>query len=114
MAEEVRQEAQLPIAWIGSEELPVTLVNQFLGQVGTQDEVILIFGQITPPILLGTPEQQQEQAKEIPFVPVKPVARLGLTKAGLDQLVEVLQQTQSNYDQAQRQKAQWTEEGDGA
>lgn len=94
LAEETTQEIQLPIAWVGSEDVSIALVNQFLGQVGLQDEVILTFGQLTPPTLLGTHEQQQEQMKDIPFVPVKPVARLGLTKAGLDQLIDVLEQTQ--------------------
>jgi hypothetical protein len=111
LAEETRQEVQLPIAWAGTEDVSIALVNQFLGQVGLQDEVILTFGQLTPPALLGTPEQQRQQAGDIPFVVVKPVARMGLTKAGLDQLIDVLQQTQRNYDQAQQQKTQRTEEG---
>lgn len=111
MAEETRQEVQLPIVWAGSEDVSIALVNQFLGQVGLQDEVILSFGQLTPPALLGTPEQQQQQARDIPFLAVRPVARMGLTRAGLDQLIDVLQQTQRNYDEVQRQKAQSVEEG---
>jgi hypothetical protein len=109
LTEETKQEVSLPIAWVGAEDVSIALANQFLSQVGLQDEVVLTFGQLTPPALLGTPEQQQEQMKDIPFVSVKPIARLGLTKAGLDQLIEVLQQTQRNYEQVQKQKTQLME-----
>ncbi len=112
MAEDTNQGVQLSVVWSGTEDVPIALVNQFLGQVGLQDEVILTFGQLTPPALLGTLEQQQEQVKEMPFLVVKPVARLGLTKTGLDQLVDVLQQTQRNYEEAQRQNTQQAKEGD--
>lgn len=106
MSEETRREIQIPVLWSGAEDVPLVLVNQVLGQVGQQGEVILTFGQITPPLLMGTPEQQAEQVSEIPFVSVKPVARLALTKAGLDDLVRVLQETQKNYERAQRQTRQ--------
>lgn len=82
MAEETRQEIQLPLVWAGNEDIAIVFANQFLGQVGQQDEIVLTFGQFTMPAFLGPPEQQEEQFKELPFVSVKPVVRLGLTKAG--------------------------------
>ena len=112
MAEDTRQGVQLPIVWSGNEDLTIVLVNQFLGQVGLQDEVVLTFGQLTQPALLGTPEQQQEQARDIPFVSVKAVARLGVTKEGLDQLIEVLNKTRRNYEQVQVAKAEQANAGD--
>lgn len=111
MAEETRQGIELPLVWTGNEDIAIVFTNQFLGQVGQQDEVVLTFGQLTMPAFLGPPEQQEEQVRDLPFVSIKPVVRLGLTKAGLDQLVEVLQETQKNYDQAQQQKGQRTEGG---
>ncbi len=103
MTEDTQKELQIPVLWDGVENVPLVLTNQVLGQVGQQGEVILTFGQVNPPLLMGTPEQQAQQASDIPFVAVKPVARLALTKAGLDDLVRVLQETQKNYEQAQRQ-----------
>ena len=113
MTEETRQEVQLPIIWAGSEDVDIALVNQFLGQVGLQGGVILTFGQLTPPAVLGTPEQQREQMRDIPFVRVKPITRFGLTKMGLDQLINVLQETRSNYEQAEQQAQREIERGDG-
>lgn len=112
MAEETKQEIQLQLVWAGNEDVAIVFANQFLGQVGQQDEIVLTFGQLTMPAFLGPPEEQQERFKDLPFVSIKPVVRLGLTKAGLDQLVDVLQETQKNYDQAQQQKTQRTKEGD--
>ncbi|MBA2713885.1 MAG: hypothetical protein H0U55_10095 [Rubrobacteraceae bacterium] len=102
VAEDTQRSLQIPVLWDGVENVPLVLTNQVLGQVGQQGEVILTFGQVNPPLLMGTPEQQAQQAGEIPFVAVKPVARLALTKAGLDDLVRVLQDTQRNYEQAQQ------------
>ena len=98
----VAEDMQIPVFWDAVEDVPLVLVNQVLGQVGQQDEVILTFGQVNPPLLMGTREQQAQQASEIPFVAVKPVARLALTKAGLDDLVRVLQDTQRNYERVQQ------------
>jgi hypothetical protein len=101
VAEETETTLNVPVIWDGVEDVPLVLANQVLGQVGHQGEVILTFGQITPPILQGTLEQQAEQASEIPFVSVKPMARVALTKAGLDDLIRVLQATQKNYERAE-------------
>ena len=103
MTEDTQTGVNVPVIWDGIENVPLALANQVLGQVGVQGEVILTFGQITPPILVGKSEQQVSQAQEIPFVAVKPVARLALTKAGLDDLVRVLQATQKNYERTQEQ-----------
>lgn len=111
MAEEARQGIHVPVVWTGTEDVPIVFVNQVLGQVGVQDEVIVSFGQITPPPLLGDPEQQLEQAEEIAFVSVKPVARVALTQAGLDDLIRVLQTTRDNFQKVQNTKAKLTEEG---
>jgi hypothetical protein len=86
------------LSWEGIEDLPILLANQVIGQVGQHGEVILSFGQTAPPVLLGDPEQQREQAKEIPSVPIKPVARLALTREGLDDVIRILNETRDNWD----------------
>jgi hypothetical protein len=92
--------ARLPIRWVGVEDYPLLVTNHFLGQIGP-GEVILTFGQVVPPpILPGTPEQQAEQIAEVEYLPVRTVARLGLNRARLVELIGVLEQTLANYDQA--------------
>ena len=50
-------------------------------------EIVLIFGQVANPPTAGTQEEQLAQLGEIPFVPIRPLARLGMT---LDRLREFL------------------------
>ncbi len=112
MAEELPDGIQIPLSWEGIEDLPILLANQVIGQVGQQGEVILSFGQASPPVLIGDPEQQREQAGEIPFVPIKPVARLALTRVGLDDVIRILSETRANWDKTLGLPAAPAEEGD--
>jgi hypothetical protein len=97
----------VPIVWVGVEDIPIQYVNQAIGQVGRGGEFFLSLGQLTPPPLVGTPEQQAEQAQQISYVPIKPVARLGLTRLGVEELIGVLQQTLQNYDRVQKEQGGW-------
>ena len=102
-----------PVTWVGAEDVPILFVNQVLGQVGQQSEVILTFGQLSPPAILGEdPGERERQLKSMSRIPIKPIARLGLTRAGLEQLVAVLHQTIENYDKAQEFFAQAQSEGE--
>ncbi len=92
----------IPLSWIGTEELPIFLVNQFVCQFN-QEEFILTFGQMTPPALLGTEEERIEQAQQVAYVPVKPLARLGFTEARMRELIAVLEVNLRNYEEHQRQ-----------
>ena len=82
----------VPLTWVGTEEIPVVFVNQMLGQVDDRAEVILSLGQMTPPALVGTPEEQAAQAHRLAYVPVKPVARFTMSRTRVVELIGVLQQ----------------------
>ena len=98
----VPEGVNLPIVWTGVDDMPIVFVNQTIGQVGQQSEVILTFGQLAPPAILGeTQEERDRQIRDLTHIPIKPVARLALTRAGLEQLVDVLHQTLANHDKAQ-------------
>ena len=97
----------LSVSWEGVDDVPILFVNQVLGQVGQQAEVILTFGQLAPPALLGeTREERMRQARDLTHIPIKPIARLAMTRAGLEQLVDVLHKTVENYEKAQELLAQ--------
>ncbi len=89
---------QLPVVWVGLEEVPVRATNQLLAQVGGKDELLLVFGHVSPPVVLGTPEQQKAQLERIQFVPVNPIARVSMTRERLGQWVNVLQEQIEKYD----------------
>lgn len=102
--EETPPNIDIPLAWIGAEELPIHLVNQFVCQFN-QDEFILTVGQMAPPALIApTPEERLEQAEQISYVPIKPLARLVFTRQRLVELAATLQANIAQYDEFQRQQ----------
>ena len=92
----------LPVVYIGAEDEPILFANQFVIQ-HEKNEFVLTVGQLQPPILLGSPEERKEQAKKLTYVPIKVVARFGLTRQRLAELIEVLQTNLRNYDEKQEQ-----------
>jgi hypothetical protein len=88
MADE--ENVQVPLVWVGVEELPLLSVNQILGQILGKDEFLLAFGQVAPPILLGTDEQKRDQARMLTFAAIKPVARLAMTRQRIQELRDLL------------------------
>jgi len=79
----------IPIVLNGFEDVPILYANNFIIQYETGD-FILTAGQLTPPVLLGTEEEQREQAKRITHVSVKVVARISMNRTRLEQLNNLL------------------------
>jgi hypothetical protein len=91
------QQVQLPVSWVGAEELPVQFVNAFVGVVGP-GEIFLNLGSYLPPAIVGaTPEEREAQVRAVGYIPIKPIARLALTPARLDEMIKTLQDTRTNY-----------------
>lgn len=94
---------EIPVAWIGAEELPVLFANTFVGQVEPQqDAFFLTIGQTLPPALIGTPEEREEQLEQVAYIPVKPIARLAFTRERLEFLVAILQTNLDQYKELRR------------
>ena len=88
---------QVPVAWVGVEDVPLLFANQVLAQLDDVGEILLTFGQATPPLLLGDDEEKQAQLSNIGFVPVKPVARVAFSRPRLEQLIQLLNETLDNH-----------------
>lgn len=92
---------EVPTVWVGAEELPVQYVNNFVG-ITDPTGIYLTLGSLVPPPIVGdTVEERKAQAEAITFVPVKPVARVAMSPAGLKRLIEILTQTLQNYEAQQ-------------
>lgn len=89
------------IDWSSAEHVPAEYANQLLSQV-SQGEIFLTFAQLTPPVLVGDPEQQAAQARDMSSIPVKVIARLILCPERVEELLNVLGQS---LEQHQRQQA---------
>lgn len=105
--DEENLQRDIPLAWIGAEDLPLLLTNQFVVQVH-EGTFFLTIGQMVPPALIGTPDERVEQLRQIAYVPVKPVARLALTPTDVRRLASALNANLDQLEQTQQ------EEGDGA
>ena len=96
--EKGQDEVQLPATWLGLDELPVLATNLAAVQHLGENEFVMSFGHLTPPLLLGTPEQKREQARALAFVAIRPVARLSLNRTRLVELIDALQRNLKTHD----------------
>jgi hypothetical protein len=108
MAEE---RVQLPLFVTGADEVPILFSNLMIVQ-HEQKEFLLTFCQYSPPLTLGPPEAQLEQVKSMPYVPVKVVARIGLTPERLTELIEILQGNYRTWQAKQKRGDQGAERDD--
>ncbi len=79
------------LTWVGTEEVPIVFANMLMGQVDDRGDIILSFGQMTPPALIGTPEEKAAQVNRLAYVPVKPIARFSMSRPRVVELIKLLQ-----------------------
>lgn len=90
----------LPIAWVGVEETPVLPVNQFIVQMDHDGQgVYLVSGLLTPPPVVGTPEEQVRALRELPFVAVNTQSRVSMTRARFEELRTLFNETAERWAQ---------------
>ena len=109
MAAKAQAPGQLavPLLWVGVDDADIHYANQIIVQPGEGTEFFVTFGQVAPPLLLGlTPEENLERAKQIAYVPVRTVARLGLTLERMEQFTEVMQRVLNQYKELKAQETQ--------
>jgi hypothetical protein len=99
MADESPEQVQIPVVWVGVDDMPVLMSNEAVVQHAGPDEFLLTFGLLTPPLLRGTPEEQAEQARSLGYVAIRPVARIGLTRQRLEAVLQVLQENLRKHDE---------------
>jgi hypothetical protein len=90
------QRFELPVSWVGYDEVPIVYANQFLLQIQPEGSFVMAVGQSTPPALLGTLEEIAAQVSQVEFVPVRTLARVALTEQKARDLVAVLEAALSN------------------
>ena len=93
---------QLRVVYTDPDDAPLLYSNQFAVQ-HDQDELVLTMGRLIPPLLLGTPEEKREQARQLENVEVRILARYAMTRARLVQLISVLQKNVQTYNEQQRE-----------
>jgi hypothetical protein len=87
----------LPPRWTDLDDVPILFANHFLVQQHPHEFVISV-GQLMEPPLVGSPEQVREQAAALTHVPVTTLARVGVTRDRLRELIAVLQASLDEHD----------------
>jgi hypothetical protein len=96
---------EVRVAWLGPEDVPILHANAFVCQFDPQtfDSLTLTVGQLTPPAITGlTQEEREEQARNVAFVPIKPVVRLALTPARARELAATLEANLAQLEEANK------------
>lgn len=109
MQEPLPETAQFALTWIDVDKVPIQFVNNLLGQVDDLGDIIIAFGQTTPPALTGTDEEQRRQVERIAYVPVRPVARFSMSRDRLEQMIGLLARTLTMHDTAVELRRKLTE-----
>ena len=92
----------IPVLFVGVEDVPILLANQFVIQ-HEQQEFILLVGQVAPPLIMpGSPEEQLEQARNIAYIPIKVVGRFGMTRERMVELISILQDNLKRFDERKK------------
>lgn len=93
----------LPVAWVGIDDTPILHANEFASQFDNSMFFVSI-GAIAPPLLLGTTEERLEKARELPFIPVRTIARIALTPERVEQLISILQENLERFKESTESK----------
>jgi len=86
----------LPLEWVEFDETPIHFANQFLIQ-HQPDEFVLSLGQVTGPPVVGPPEHRQMPV-DMTHVPIMTLARVGLTRQRLVEMIALLQAELEDHD----------------
>ncbi|WP_395659142.1 hypothetical protein [Nocardioides sp.] len=93
---------QVGVIWPDVEDVPVLAANQFVTQLDAGsagvEQIVLILGNVTPPLVLGPPEEVQAMLAAVGAVSVKALGRYALTRGRLEELIELLLQARQNWD----------------
>lgn len=89
--EKLPEAVELPVVWVGRENVETVVANQFVIQIDPDTELYyLIAGHLAHPIIAGTAEEQLEAVKQISRLEVQTRAAFALTKTRILELRDVL------------------------
>lgn len=106
MAEQDDEGVSVPLLWDGLDQAEIGFVNQMivqLGPPGNEGEFIMTLGQLHPPVLAGSNEDNKTKLESLPYVTVKVVSKVALPVARVREQRDLLTTMLRNYEEATRQ-----------
>jgi hypothetical protein len=86
----------LPLEWHFPDDLVGRYANQLIVQMGPM-ECNLSFFEVRPPVIVGTPEQMQEQAKKLTSIRAECVARIVAAPESIPMFISLLQEVWTKH-----------------
>ena len=86
------------LAWAAVDEMPIIVANQAAIGFTREGEFILTVGQVAPPVFTGTEEEKTDAARALDEVPIRPIARFGLSRTAVAEFAEVLRANLARHD----------------
>jgi len=100
MSASTHPDISVPLEWIDFDDTPILFANHFLVQ-HQLEEFVVSLGQVVGPPTVGPPEGLRLPAAPIhdpSHVPINTLARVGLTRHRLTELIELLQNALEEHD----------------
>lgn len=100
-----KEVVKFPLEWHFPEDVKTGYATNFIVQ-HTDREFYLSFFDTPPPIILGTPEEREEQVKKMKSVRAQAVARVVISSDRMPQFIEVLQENWEKFQAKQEDSSE--------
>jgi hypothetical protein len=100
MSASTHPDISVPLEWIDFDDTPILFANHFLVQ-HQLEEFVVSLGQVVGPPTVGPPQDLRLPAAPIhdpSHVPINTLARVGLTRHRMTELIELLQTALEEHD----------------
>lgn len=93
-----QQSVEVPLAWTGLDAVDTFTANEFLITPDAHDDLLhLTVGLVSPPVFMGSDEEQIQQLRDIRYVTVRALGRFALTHERARRLAEILSESLERY-----------------
>jgi hypothetical protein len=103
----------IPLVWTGLDDASIIYANQFAVQ-HVQSSFLVSFGQVSPPMLLGSREARLAQARQLTQVPVRTLARYALSREDLVTFIGLLTENLKTFDATRERESTEREHHDAS
>ncbi|MEX2225597.1 MAG: hypothetical protein WEB52_04005 [Dehalococcoidia bacterium] len=93
----------IPLLWDGLDTAEIKFVNQMivqLGPPGNESEFLVTLGQLHPPVLMGSEDENKARLAALPYVTVKVVAKVALPVSRVREFRDLMTRMLETYEQA--------------
>ena len=103
MPEDQQQSVEVPLAWTGLDSLDALTANEFLITPDAHDDLLhLTVGFVSPPVLMGSDDEQMQQLRDLRYVTVRALGRFALTHDRARRLADILNESLERYNKSAR------------